>query len=183
MGGSGLECHTVGASHGFSAFGAACCCNVFCKKYCSFAEQRPASSRHEAGVSVPGCRRVPGAGRECACVRAPGRYASCTRLHRWNSGMKLKPHPHWTRREGRSKLGRAAPCCNNSSVHTAGNKQRVKQSHAHKWDNGTGPFSWHCVLLPVWMRPFNQASSCVYDSRNRGDAGPFKHKSKTLQFA
>ncbi len=41
------------------------------------------------------------------------------------SGVHM-PHPHWTRRARLSKLGRATPC-NNSSVHIARPKQRMRQ--------------------------------------------------------
>ncbi len=45
----------------------------------------------------------------------------------------LRLHPHQIRRKKRSKLGRAAPCCNNSSVHIARTKQRITQQ-VSEWD-------------------------------------------------
>ncbi len=45
----------------------------------------------------------------------------------------FEPCPHWMRREKRSKSGRVAPCCNNSSVHIAHVKQCITQQ-ALEWD-------------------------------------------------
>ena len=44
-----------------------------------------------------------------------------------------RPRQHWTRRQKRSKLGRVAPCCNNSSVHIAHAKQCITHQ-ALEWD-------------------------------------------------
>ena len=53
--------------------------------------------------------------------------------HPWSSSdafvtvFPLRPHANWTRLARRSKLGRATPCCNNSSVHIALAKQWMRQ--------------------------------------------------------
>ena len=56
----------------------------------------------------------------------------------------VRPHPHQMQGEKRSKLGGAAPCCNNSSVHIA----RQSNAQHNKCQNGTW-LHLFAVLLPV----------------------------------
>ncbi len=62
-----------------------------------------------------------------------------------------RPHPHWTRRKKRSKLGHAAPCCNNSSV----TLRVLSNTWRNKHQNVPGSICSHHrrVLFPVWMGP------------------------------
>ena len=60
------------------------------------------------------------------------------------NGKGQKPHPHWTRREKRSKLGPANPVVA-TVLFTLHAKQQATQHHTHKWN--LAPFT--CVASNV----------------------------------